>query len=192
MTICRLAWFSTITHLAALSSWHRQLQKNTMKRILRLVLMSCLAVMLVAALMVTADTDFNQYSLAVCYMRVPRPRFNIANPDAIFSCVLLGSNIFIQIFKIYNLTAKPPFQKAKIWVLRLVRRMLSWFSLRLQSLPLGANVFVFMLIPQPFIASMVYFQVLMFTISSATFEVSSFQCIAFLRRIISKLTLLSW
>ncbi|KAK8043302.1 hypothetical protein PG993_005732 [Apiospora rasikravindrae] len=81
--ITRLAWFSTITHLAALSIWHRQPHKPTLKRVLRLILMSCLAIMLLAALMVTADSGFRDDYYAVCYMRVPRPHFNVANPDTI-------------------------------------------------------------------------------------------------------------
>ncbi|KAK7962928.1 uncharacterized protein PG986_003753 [Apiospora aurea] len=112
-TITRLSWFSTITHLAALSIWHRQPHNLTFKQVLRLILMTCLAIMLLAALMVTADSGFRDDYYAVCYMRVPRPRFNIANPDVIFSRILLSSNFVIQCSRPYSLTATSPFQSAK-------------------------------------------------------------------------------
>ncbi|KAK8008086.1 hypothetical protein PG991_010637 [Apiospora marii] len=98
--ITRLAWFSTITHLAALSSWHHQPHRNTRKQIVRLILMSCVAIMLVVALMVTADDIFRNDYYAYCFMQVPRPNFDYVDVDPIFSCILLSSNIGVRIFKL--------------------------------------------------------------------------------------------
>ncbi|KAK8074461.1 hypothetical protein PG997_009124 [Apiospora hydei] len=169
--ITRLAWFSTITHLAALSIWHRHPQKLTFKRMLRLILMSCLAIMLVAALMVTADSGFRDDYYAVCYMRVPRPHFNTANPDVIFSCILLSSNFVIQFSRPYSLTATSPFQSAKTWLLLVIRQLLSRFCLKLQRLSLRAALFGFMAILQPLVASMIYLEMVMHIITSTAFEI---------------------
>lgn len=141
--ITRLAWFSTLIHLAALSIWPRPVQHISIKRVLRLILMSFLAIMLMAAIMVTADTGFRNHHYAVCYMRVPRPGFNLGDPNVVASGILLISNIVIRLCKIYCITSKSAFTAAKTQILFFIRQTLAWFCICLQNVSLRANLFCF-------------------------------------------------
>ncbi|KAK8123218.1 hypothetical protein PG984_011888 [Apiospora sp. TS-2023a] len=173
LMITRLAWFSTITHLAALSSWHRRLYQSVSKRTLRLVLMGCLAVMLMAAIMVTADERFDPQYYAVCYMRLPRPGFNIADPDVVCSCILIASNIVIRLFKLYSITTKQRFKTIRYGIVQLIRRALSKFCLWLHQHSLQVNLFALMAFLQPLMALLMYLKMVTYIFSSTVFEVSS-------------------
>ncbi|KAK8071558.1 hypothetical protein PG996_004906 [Apiospora saccharicola] len=159
LMITRLAWFSTITHLAALSSWHRRLYQRVSKRTLRLVLMGCLAVMFMAAIMVTADERFDPQYYAVCYMRVPRPGFNIADPDVVSSCVLIASNIMIRLFKLYSITTEQRFKTIRYGIVQLIRRAVSKFCLWLHPHSLQVNLFGLMAFLQPLMALLMYLEI---------------------------------
>ncbi|KAK8132162.1 hypothetical protein PG999_000335 [Apiospora kogelbergensis] len=169
--ITRLAWFSTLTHLAALSTWNRSLHHISVKQVLRLILMSCLAIMLVTAIMVTADTGFDDDYYAVCYMRVPRTIFNIANPDALSSAILIVSNILIRLCKMRRITPKSTFTMAKTRVILLVRQLLAWFCIHLQKASLRVNLFVILVFLQPLVGFMMYLEITMHLISSTAFEI---------------------
>src|SRR4051812_33352934 len=77
--ILRFAWFSTITHLAALTCLRTYLFQHPAKRVVRVFLMACLALMLLIAMAFTGRLDLHPEQHAVCYFRLdykPTPRLS--------------------------------------------------------------------------------------------------------------------
>jgi len=65
--IVRLAWFSTITHLAALTCLRTYLFQNQSKRPVRLFLMGSLALLLLTAVAFSGRIDLDPTQHAICY-----------------------------------------------------------------------------------------------------------------------------
>ncbi|KAK3331552.1 hypothetical protein B0H66DRAFT_614152 [Apodospora peruviana] len=90
----RVAWFSTITHLAALSCLRTHLYQNQVKRFLRLILIGILAVMVITVTMATADVNFSDARPAICFLRLPRHLSNLENLDVPFVASLILVNTY--------------------------------------------------------------------------------------------------
>lgn len=104
--VTRIAWFSTITHMAALSCLRTYLYKSPVKRGLRLFLMGLLSIMVITGTMAQADIHFRNNRPAICFLRVPRPNQNSNNLDVVFSVVLLIYNIILRALKLHKWTAE--------------------------------------------------------------------------------------
>jgi hypothetical protein len=103
----RVAWFSTITHLAALSCLRTYLYQNQVKRGLRLFFMGCLAVMLITATIPTASTEFRDDLPARCFLDFSRfDRSKHGDADTIFSLLLLVYNIILRALKLHRKIAE--------------------------------------------------------------------------------------
>ena len=110
----RVAWFSTITHLAALSCLRTYLHEYKFKRAIRLLLMLCLAVMLIVATLVTADGRFSDDLPAACFLNVSKSPTRLENLDVVVAVLLLIYNILLRGLKLHRAVAEG-------WSLRLRR-----------------------------------------------------------------------
>ncbi|KAK0614494.1 hypothetical protein B0T14DRAFT_499752 [Immersiella caudata] len=139
--ILRFAWFSTITHLAALTCLRTYLFRNTSKRIIRLTLMLFLALILLIAMFFTGRINLDPDQYAICYFRLDFDRvpkrwslgedpFLYINPEfeksgfseeILMSCLLLIHNIFVRILKLRRWTQNG-------LLAQLSRRLLHWFA----------------------------------------------------------------
>lgn len=131
--LVRIAWFSTITHLAALSCLRSHLHQNKVKRGIRLFLMGCLAIMLIVAILATSDAEFKNDLPAICFLDISRSETRLQNLDVILCVVLLIYNILLRAFKLHHASSRgwprklrPAFARpAKLVLEAIFQRLLS-------------------------------------------------------------------
>ncbi|KAK4442725.1 hypothetical protein QBC34DRAFT_224119 [Podospora aff. communis PSN243] len=124
--ILRLGWFSTITHLAALTCLRTYLFRNPSKRIVRLFFMAFLALILLTGMLFTGRINLDPEQYAICYFRLDFDRVPVRyslqdtssmasplvalpvettqssfSPEMLMSCLLLIHNIFVRTLKLH-------------------------------------------------------------------------------------------
>jgi len=171
--VTRIAWFSTITHLAALSCLRTYLHENPVKRGLRLFFMGSLSIMLITAIMAQADFHFRNDRPAICFLQVPRPRQAITDPDVIFSVVLLIYNIILRALKLHQKTVKGAPRIFKSIVTTVVKPAVRFLIFLLKKIPVGRlQLLFYMVIVQPYVASLMLAETYVLMYTSAVSEVS--------------------
>ncbi|KAK5659365.1 hypothetical protein OQA88_1458 [Cercophora sp. LCS_1] len=169
----RVAWFSTITHLAALSCLRSYLYQNPVKRALRLVLIGILAIMVITATMTTADNNFQDELPVLCFLHLPRPKVNIANLDVVFSVLLLAYNILLRVLKLHRTVSEVWTGKIREGFLVVLQPIANVISLVLQSPRLNRKMRfgLYVLFVQPFVASLILTKTYYFMYTSTVAEV---------------------
>ena len=170
----RVAWFSTITHLAALSCLRTHLYQNQVKRFLRLVLIGILAVMVITATMATADAGFRDDQPAICFLRLPRYGSNINNLDVVLSVLLLAYNILLRMLKLHRTVSEVWADKVRGAIVWLLQPTVKLASLCLASPRLNRRVrlCLYIVFAQPFVASLILVKTYYFMYTSTVAEVS--------------------
>lgn len=110
--IVYLAWFSSMTHLASLTILRQRLHDWHGMRLWRLLAMSVLAVMLIVALvstanfdwMVNADWDYNvgPEEYAICYFKDLRSRDDATYYSMVVSVVVVFTSFIARVIKLYR------------------------------------------------------------------------------------------
>ncbi|KAK0724278.1 hypothetical protein B0H67DRAFT_567570 [Lasiosphaeris hirsuta] len=118
----RVAWFSTITHLAALSCLRTYLHENKFTREIRLLLMGCLAVMLIVATLVTADGGFSDELPVICFLNISKSPTALQNSDVLAAVFLLIYNIILRGLKLHQAVAEGRSLKIRQWFVRRLAR----------------------------------------------------------------------
>lgn len=175
--VIRISWFSTITHLAALSCLRTYLHQNQVKRTLRLVLMGCLAVMLIYATMVTANSNFNASLPARCFLERGHRPTNIDNIDVFFSVMLLVYNILLRILKLHRTIAEGFTGNIKRLFVGWARKVIGAILMHsgfLDHYP-RSRMAIHTLLVQPFVAILVLGKTYYLMYTSTTAEASNLQ-----------------
>ena len=170
--VTRIAWFSTITHLAALSCLRTYLHENPVKRGLRLFFMGSLSIMLITATMAQADVNFQDSRPAICFLQVPRSRQDIADPDVIFSVVLLIYNIILRALKLHQKAAEGASRFFRSIVATVVKPTARFLIFMLKKIPVGRlQLLFYMVIVQPYVVSLMLAETYVLMYTSAVSEV---------------------
>lgn len=177
--IIQLAWFSTITHLGALSCLRSYLYRNKVKRSLRLIFTLSLAAMLIVAIISTAPSSSNSNALpASCLFADLSPysameSFHAA--DVSFSILMLVYNIVLRIIKLH----RKVLESGLLWIRRKLTHPVK--RILVDSAPFRFIVdrkrspkfqlFLYIMFVQRFIAALIVFDVYWLMASSAVGEV---------------------
>ncbi|KAM7210135.1 hypothetical protein V8F06_014479 [Rhypophila decipiens] len=174
--LVRVAWFSTITHLAALSFLRTHLHRNKLKRAIRLILMGCLAIMLIFATLVTADSAFQNNLPAICFLNIPKSHTALKNLDVVASVLMLMYNIVLREFKLHRAFSEGIPRKIRRLLIRLTEPVTRTIlrnvtkptsNKRMRGLKRATYAMLF----QPLIASLVVTRTYYFVYTSMTAEI---------------------
>lgn len=170
--ICRLAWFSTVTHLAVLTCLRKYFYHNQMKRTIRLILMGILTIMLLVAVLPTFPTAGPGDQPALCYYRSDAR--HIFNPEVILSSILLLFGASIRGLKLHKRTShflqhgvRRPFFE---WTSGLLRKAASVTCIG--KWPLGCRLLYHMCLLQPAVAAVLMLDFYLNLYSSVAAEAS--------------------
>lgn len=169
----RIAWFSSVTHLGALSCLRTYLHENKVKLGSRLALMGSLAVMLIYATFTTSDGRFADDLPAICFLDISKSPTRHANGDVLVSVLLLIYNIVLRVVKLSQRLSVRWLTKAQVkWssqVKRRVARLLEHLATPKRSRNFEATAYIIFI--QPALASLVLLKTYYFLYSSAVAEV---------------------
>lgn len=117
----------------------------------------CVAVMLIAATMVTANTGFKDDLPAICFLELSRSIPNVGQADVVFSVLLLMCNILLRVLKLHWTVAEGLTDKIRPGINVPARRVIGAILSRLGSLDHypRARMAIYTLIIQPLVAILV-------------------------------------
>lgn len=130
LLVIRLAWFSCVTHLSCLTLLRGYLQNHPEERWWRLFFMFDLVVMLITAIVPTADYYRNNAATnllsdyAICH-------FKTFNPDSIgksytaILVLLIGLGFIIRVMRVSQSLSRNTVARARAFLSRLLRRWLT-------------------------------------------------------------------
>jgi len=174
--IGRLAWFSTITHLAALTCLRTYLYRNPLKRFIRLFLMGCLAILLLAATthigypIRVQEVDGHQhdtYQTALCYFWGS----NVSSPEVFLSSLLLMYNIAVRVIKLHKSASASIFGRFRTILAVIAQRLSRMLLVGGSGTSPTWNLSWHMAVLQPFVALLVVADIYFFVYSSVVSEV---------------------
>jgi len=170
----RVAWFSTITHLGALSCLRSYLYQNQFKRTVRLFFMGCLAVMLIHATLATADIGMHNDMPAVCFLNISQSPTGLKDLDVVVSVLILGYNIFLRILKLHRTTSQRLSPVVKRLFRFLARPIIKFILARLTCTNRyrALRLAIYMTIVQPCVACLVLAKTYYLMYTSMLAEVS--------------------
>lgn len=102
-----LAWFSSITHLAAITFLRRYLYLHQNQRFVRVIWMSIFLLMLIVAIVPTGDfTTITGYEFAICsFGRRPEDRSSVAYQSMVFSILLLSFSFITRLIRLHKMSS---------------------------------------------------------------------------------------
>ncbi|KAK5651879.1 hypothetical protein OQA88_11538 [Cercophora sp. LCS_1] len=175
--VIRVAWFSTITHLAALTCLRSYLHQHRFKRGLRLFLMLCLALMLAVAISTTVHiTPNTKHSPAICFAPFRKDDEGYFNSwfdyDVPVSITLVVYNVGVRLLKLHRASST----KASVWLHRIAARILQPVASFLAPKPdssagIRGHLLWHMAVVQPFVASLIVVETYYFLFTSMAGEV---------------------
>ena len=168
ITVTRIVWFSSATHLAMLSCLSGYLYRYQWKRNVRLFLMVCMAAFYMAASIPTGWEGYSFDSPARCLYHL-QPKHEYRDLDPAFSSVFLGINIFIRIYKSFR-TLTSWGNKGKEKFARQSRRLFEWLENRLNNNK-KRGLFLSMSLVQPLMALYLVADLYLYLFSSMLIEV---------------------
>ena len=173
--IGRLAWFSTVTHLAVASCLRRYFYRYTYIRLVRMFFMLCLITMLLTATIPFSnipDSGFNVRQRAFCLYHPPSGSRHIGyvNREPIFAAAFMCLSLLLRLYKMFNRPAKFFSYLGGKYAGKILRFLINGVTY-VQTNSRRWNVLVQMLILQPMVSVIILFDTYLYFLSSKFFEV---------------------
>lgn len=168
--IGRLAWFSTVTHLAVASCLMGFLYRHFYICLLRVFFMVCLVILLLGATVPFYKVGGVESDVPAIYLYLIHSNPSTLEVEPIFAGILICLSLFVRLYKLFE----SPSQLLSYFLDKYISRIPGWLIhgiACLQTRSTRWNVLLHMLVLQPFVACLILTKTYLFLLSSKAFEV---------------------